>query len=192
MSSPVEITIIANGTERTSRNSYGGDTFARMMFWGPEEVLRYAIDLGQEEGQPLLIGEGAAVIDIDRRIVLWFGGPYIDYEPDARRVFRTLMARNWPGWQERWADGENDDLHDYLGWLDFTGSPLALTLVRQPNRGVGNALEPAERTEVSRHLSDILTMLRADFAYPVEDNEELPERERRIAFLAALEREFLP
>lgn len=192
MSSPVEITIIENGTESTSRDSWGGDTFARRMFWGPEAVLRYAIDLGQEEGQPNLIGEGGAVIDIDRQIVLWFGGPYIDYEPDLRRVFRTLMARNWPGWQERWADGQNDDIHDYLGWLDFTGTPLALTLVRQPNRAVGRALEPADRMEVSRHLSDLLTMLRVDLAYPVASDEELPEHARRMAFLAALEREFAP
>jgi len=126
--------------------------------------------MGQEEGQPSFVGEGAAVLDFDRRIVFWFGGPALYYDLEFRCAFRTLMARNWSGWQERWAEGEINDIHHYLGWQEFFFG-ATLGYAREPDRSVGSLLEPAELDIIVRELPGILGVLRWELAYPSDSTD---------------------
>lgn len=47
--------------------------------------------------------EGAAVLDLDDRTLLFFGGDDIIGDIPLRRAHLSLMRDMWPGWQIRWA-----------------------------------------------------------------------------------------
>ncbi|KUN29446.1 hypothetical protein AQJ23_01325 [Streptomyces antibioticus] len=65
--------------------------------------------------------EGAALVDHDRRILLWFA--FADSWADHLAA-RAVLARTWPGWDVRFAHDGMGDLTDHLGLgRDLTRSP---------------------------------------------------------------------
>ncbi len=88
------------------------------LFWGPIWATEFI-----EQRSPLddrtdwldeIWCEGAAIIDHDRRVVVWYGGEDIQYDVPSRRAFVALMQRQWPGWEIRWATGAITDIGRYL------------------------------------------------------------------------------
>jgi hypothetical protein len=66
--------------------------------------------------------EGAALVDHDRRILLWFSDAVCDW--DEWTAAQAVLARTWPGWDVRWAHDGLGDLHVHLGLgRDFVREP---------------------------------------------------------------------
>jgi hypothetical protein len=58
--------------------------------------------------------EGAAVVDVDQRVLLFFGGEDLLFDARARRVFLGLLRRQWTGWEVRWAPEGIMSIADYV------------------------------------------------------------------------------
>jgi len=89
------------------------------LFWGPLPAAEFI-----EQREPLsdrddwldeIWCEGAAVLDEDRKVLVWFGGENIFYDILDRRAFLDLMRCQWQGWEIRWAAGGIVEVGAYLG-----------------------------------------------------------------------------
>lgn len=96
------------------------------LFWGPEDAIPFASQCDRAEDLlDDIWREGAAVIDLDKRHLLFFGGESYLYEVDYRRVHLNLMARHWHGWTIATAFEGIADI------ADFVGRPRSDYLVRK-------------------------------------------------------------
>jgi hypothetical protein len=78
------------------------------LFWGPRlalEFVRQRDPVEEPDGWLDTIWcEGAAILDLDRTTLLWFGGEDILYDIPLRRAQLRLMRIPWQGWAIQWAD----------------------------------------------------------------------------------------
>src|SRR5215510_2962609 len=89
------------------------------LFWGPRLAAEFI-----EQREPLsdpddwldeVWCEGAAVLDEDRKVLVWYGGEDIEYDLSRRRAFLDLMKCQWQGWEIRWATGDIVEVGGYVG-----------------------------------------------------------------------------
>jgi hypothetical protein len=88
------------------------------LFWGPEEALHFIRQrepLGEEGWLDEVWCEGAAVLDLDRRDLLFFGGQDVLFDVRLRRVHLDLLRHQWNGWTVRWAPEGLMTILDELG-----------------------------------------------------------------------------
>ncbi len=91
----------------------------RELFWGPQLATEFVQSRGPVDRVSGWLDnvwcEGGAVIDHDRRVLLWFGGEDIMWDPVERSIHARAMAHVWAGWEIRWARGGVVDLASYVG-----------------------------------------------------------------------------
>jgi hypothetical protein len=120
--------------------------------------------------------EGAALVDHDRRILLWFA--FADSWADHMAA-RAVLARTWPGWDVRFAHDGMGDLTHHLGlgrdltrppgwfeifepsWFADTEStePCSVVSLRLPDgrvRAWGSGRKPVEHVADGPGLIDLL------------------------------------
>ncbi|MFJ1805624.1 MULTISPECIES: hypothetical protein [unclassified Streptomyces] len=120
--------------------------------------------------------EGAALVDHDRRILLWFA--FADSWSDHLAA-RAVLARTWPGWDVRFAHDGMGDLTHHLGlgrdltrppgwfetfepsWFADTenSEPWSVVSLRLPDGSVrawGSGREPIEHVADGPGLIDLL------------------------------------
>ena len=88
------------------------------LFWGPEEALHFIRQrgpIGQDGWLDETWCEGAAVVDVQNRVLLFFGGEDLLFDARARRVFFDLFRRQWEGWDVRWVPEGIMSIADYVG-----------------------------------------------------------------------------
>lgn len=120
------------------------------LFWGPEPAQQF-IEGHWEEPCWVNWCEGAVVLDIHNRVLLFFGGQDMLNRLFWRRAFLPLMATNWPGWDIRWAHEGAMSIADYLK-LDKT------QLLAERNDHVSRKIRIAEDPKFNMTL---LTVVRA-------------------------------
>jgi len=72
------------------------------LFWGPEPARRFIEQFDAVDESRWLDEvwcEGAAVPDLDDRVLVFFGGEDIIGDITLRRTHLSLMRDMWPGWQ---------------------------------------------------------------------------------------------
>jgi hypothetical protein len=87
------------------------------LFWGPTYSTAFARSQKKVDVSELLDevwAEGGAVIDLDRKFLLLFGGEDLCYDLSTRRLFLRLLKNRWEGWDTQWAHEGVCDLVDYL------------------------------------------------------------------------------
>lgn len=94
---------------------WGASDLPRSIFWGAEEAVDYIrscerIDSWLDDRW----AEGGAVLDLDHRQLLWFGGDDLIYDIPLRRQFIRLMEPLWPSWEIRWATAGIAELAAYV------------------------------------------------------------------------------
>lgn len=134
------------------------------MVWGPAQAIRFAESLRRvEEPQGWLDEvwcEGAAVIDLDARVLLLFGGEDVAYDVPLRRALLRLMRITWAGWEIRWA-------HEGIASVaDHVGLPREPFLTSAWERGGGrfrhnDAFPDDDDVLISRSEGGALTVTRA-------------------------------
>lgn len=94
------------------------NTLPADLFWGPkwaEAFIRAQQPRGITEWLDEIWAEGGAVLDLDTRVLLFFGGEDIYGDIPLRRGFWSMMATPWEGWDVRWAHDGMVDLLRYVG-----------------------------------------------------------------------------
>jgi hypothetical protein len=89
------------------------------LFWGPEHAVKFVRmqrPVDRETGwQDDVFAEGGAVVDLNRKHLLFFGGEDVLSDVPLRRAYLELLARTWPGWTVEWACEGIADLAAYVG-----------------------------------------------------------------------------
>ena len=130
------------------------------LFWGPEPAVAFArnqldarslgpeipmrrpdissrsADKPREPGTEGWLddqwAEGGALIDLDDRVLVLFGGDDVLWDVPLRRLYLELLRQTWVGWEVRWAHLGILDLADYVGLprrlVMSRGEPDALPL----------------------------------------------------------------
>lgn len=103
------------------------------LFWGPRDALDF---IRQREPAAEPEGwldtswcEGAALLDLDHSLLVFFGGEDILWDVPLRRHFLDLLAANWKGWRVRWAP------EGLLTITDLVGLPRSLFSVQPSGDG---------------------------------------------------------
>lgn len=89
------------------------------LFWGPELATEFVTQRpplrNRDEWLDEIWCEGSAIIDHDRKKLLWFGGEDTMWDVPARRALLELMKHQWRDWEIRWAGGATVEIGAYLG-----------------------------------------------------------------------------
>lgn len=104
MSSRASYVVIDRGVVGIHYDKWGARDIARELFTGPAAAV--ARFLARERSGTLETDvwcEGGAVVDIDRRSLLFFGSQEHLGEPPVQRAVVEVIAGRWPEWRVRWA-----------------------------------------------------------------------------------------
>lgn len=108
--------IVENGAFDLWYSHWSANSLDRDLFWGPDWALPFI--RRQEPAEEWLDDiwcEGAALVDLDEKAMLLFGGEDILYDSPLRRVYLELLACVWSGWTIRWAFEGLVDIAEYVG-----------------------------------------------------------------------------
>lgn len=96
---------------------WGGCRMLDALIGGPDLALRYAASLRRCEKDDWCDSawaDGGAVVDLDRRRLLFFGEPLM-MEMNPRRALLEVLATIWPGYEICWAYDGTEELAGYVG-----------------------------------------------------------------------------
>ncbi len=96
---------------------WGGCRMLDALIGGPELALRYAASLRRcekDEWCAATWADGGAVVDLDRRRVLFFGEPLM-VDMNERRALMSVLTAVWPGYEICWAYDGTEELAGYVG-----------------------------------------------------------------------------
>jgi hypothetical protein len=118
MGQRANLVIVSGGRAELFYSHWRANTLDVDLFWGPPYATAFV--RAQQGGAEVrwlddVWAEGGAVIDHDRRVLLFFGGEDVMYDVPRRRLHLALMARLWRGWDVRWAYGDIADIAAYVG-----------------------------------------------------------------------------
>ena len=111
--------IIENGEKKVYYDHWIAINLDRTLFWDFTFVLEYIKAqerVGDEMWLDELFAEGGAVVDVDKKYLLWFAcgdvGRFVPY----RRKFLELQRKIWEGWEVEWASRGVVDMAEYVGY----------------------------------------------------------------------------
>jgi hypothetical protein len=110
--------LVEGGEYQLFYSHWCANTLPRDLFWGPEHAMAFIrIQRAVDDSGWLdeVWAEGGALLDLDRKHFLLYGGEDLLYHVPLRRRYLELLARVWRGWAVRWAYEGIADLADYVG-----------------------------------------------------------------------------
>ncbi|MFD7876896.1 hypothetical protein ACFV5G_22785 [Streptomyces sp. NPDC059766] len=177
MGARAQYVVVENGAWQRYYSHWAASRVADDLLPGPDAATRcFRANREIDEWLDDVWCEGAALVDHDRRILLWFA--FADDWADHIAA-RAVLARTWPGWDVRFAhDGMGDlthhlglgrDLTRVPGWFEtfepsgFAGTedtePWSVVSLRLPDGSVrawGSYWEPVEHLAAGPRLVDLL------------------------------------
>lgn len=101
-------------------NHWCANTITRDLFWGSQHAINFIKAQKKVDNENGWLderwAEGGAVVDIERKVLLIYGGEDLKYDIPLRRVYLKLLAQVWNGWDIRWANEGIADFADYVGY----------------------------------------------------------------------------
>ncbi|MNB75447.1 hypothetical protein D3C75_220910 [compost metagenome] len=95
------------------------NTLPTDLFWGEQYALKF-IEMQTKVDESGWLddvwAEGGAVLDLDHKKLLFYGGEDILYDIPLRNLFLKLMRKTWYGWDIQWAYEGIADLAAYVGY----------------------------------------------------------------------------
>lgn len=112
--------VIVEHGQRDLGYSGAAETIASDLVWGPGwtlELIRGLLDKADHPSNWLdeTTCGGAVLVDLDQKVLLFFGGD-IKYDVPRRRAFLDLLQVQWPGWTVRWAHEGIVEVAEYAGY----------------------------------------------------------------------------
>jgi hypothetical protein len=90
------------------------------LFWGPDIATEYIEQrqpcVDREDWLDEVWCEGGAIVDYDRKVLVWYGGEDILNDIPLRRAFLLLLGQQWRDWEVRWAHEGIVEIGTYLGF----------------------------------------------------------------------------
>jgi hypothetical protein len=117
MGNRANIVVVENQDWQLYYSHWGGCRMLDMLIGGPDLALRYARSLrpcAKTEWTDPTWADGGAVIDLDRRRLLFFGEELM-VEMNERRPLLAVLADLWPGYQIGWAYDGTVEIAGYVG-----------------------------------------------------------------------------
>jgi hypothetical protein len=117
MGNRANFVIVENHDWRLYYSHWAGCRMLDALIGGPEMALRFAHSLrlcAKDEWTDALWADGGAVVDLDRRRVLFFGDELM-VEMQERRAMMTALAEVWPGYAIGWAYDGTAEIAGYVG-----------------------------------------------------------------------------
>jgi hypothetical protein len=113
MGARAQYVVIENGAWQRYYSHWGANRVAADLLAGPAAATRcFRANRDLDEWLDDVWCEGAALVDLDRRVLLWYC--FLDSWAEHVAV-RRVLARTWPGWDIRFAHDGVGDLTDHLG-----------------------------------------------------------------------------
>ena len=106
MGQRANIVIVENGSSQLYYDHWCGNALDLELFWGPEDFAAFVRQRDPEDDEYWLDErwcDGAALLDLNRRSLLFFGGECARFNVRHRRVYFNLLRPRWPGWRIEWA-----------------------------------------------------------------------------------------
>jgi hypothetical protein len=114
--------VVQGGTWTLHYSNWGASRIAADLAFGPTAAVR-AFRANPQVGEEARLTpdgwlddvwcEGAALVDVDRQVLLWFSGEADEWAEHV--AYRTVLERAWAGWEVRWAFDGLGDLPAHLG-----------------------------------------------------------------------------
>ncbi len=117
MGNRANIVVVENHDWQLYYSHWAGCRMVDALIGGPEPALRYVRSLrhcSKSEWTDPLWADGGAVIDLDRRRLLFFGEELM-VEMPIRRALMTVLAELWPGFEVGWAYDGTTEIAGYVG-----------------------------------------------------------------------------
>lgn len=119
MGQRANLILVEGGEYRLFHSHWCANTLPRDLFWGPGHAVTFiriqrAVDHSGWLDEDW--AEGGALLDLDRKHFLLYGGEDVLYDVPLRRIYLELLAQVWKGWTVRWAHEGIADLADYVGY----------------------------------------------------------------------------
>ena len=118
MGSRANMIIVEGGSYSIYYDHWAAQTMDRKVFWGPEHLFEWIMSHPNEEPEPWLDErwcEGGVLLDLDSRLLLFFGGEELLFDFTLKETFLKMLPYNWTGWEIRWAKRGIVDLTEYVG-----------------------------------------------------------------------------
>ena len=119
MGQRANLVLVKNGCYRLFYSHWCANTLPRDLFWGPEHAVKFIQiqrEMDKSDWLDEVWAEGAAVVDLDKRVLLLFGGEDICFDIPLRRVYLESLARIWNTWTVNWAHEGIASVADYVGF----------------------------------------------------------------------------
>jgi hypothetical protein len=94
------------------------------MFWGPPFAIswiRHQQDIAKDAWMNQTWAEGGALVDLQNRFLLLYGGENLLFDIPLRRVYLELLQENWHDWKVGWA---HDSIAEIAGYVGVDRAPL--------------------------------------------------------------------
>jgi hypothetical protein len=117
MGNRANIVVVEHHDWQLYYSHWAGGRIIDALIGGPDLALRYARSLRpcvRSEWVDPVWADGGAVIDLDRRRLLFFGDELM-VEMPQRRALLTVLAELWPGYEVGWAYDGTIELAGYVG-----------------------------------------------------------------------------
>lgn len=143
--------LVESGRATIYYSQWGARGLPELLLRGPKTFIAESrSDQRHEQLQDDVFCEGAALVDVDRQHLLWFGGvAHTRYLLPHRRAILQMLAAPWQGWTVAWAEQGVLDLAAYIGVDPATvrvtkTEPVDLDKLRTGVRGAYTILTVAE------------------------------------------------
>ncbi|UJR85328.1 hypothetical protein [Sandaracinus amylolyticus] len=118
MGDRANLVFVEHRERRVFYGHWSAKTLVNELFWGADHARRWILDhreVGDEGWLDDVWAEGGAVLDVDRRELLLFGGEELRCDAARRRTYLALVREVWTGWDVRWAERGVVDLAERAG-----------------------------------------------------------------------------
>jgi hypothetical protein len=115
--------LIDSGSISIRYSQWGAHGLPEILLRGPEDAIAsFRADRVDDRLMSDVWCEGAALLDLDHRYLLFFGGFETRYLHVYQRALLRLLAPEWPSWTIVWAGQGILDIAEYIGAAPDSGS----------------------------------------------------------------------
>lgn len=114
MSQPAIFVLIRGGDRRYYQDPFAHMFLFRELLWGPDALERWLCE-GEEIDRWTEEAIGGAVVDFDRRLLVWHGESGMLSIPKVRSLYDTLLETAWTGFDVRFVMSATPDLAEAAG-----------------------------------------------------------------------------
>ena len=140
MGQRANLIIVENGRYELYYDHWCANSLDSYLFWGVYETVSFIREhdkSGSEYWLDDVWCEGAVLVDLDNKKLLFFGGEDIMFNIPLRRVYLELLKEIWEGYEVNWAFEGIIDLARYVGY----NWEKLLNRTEETNRDITDAFE---------------------------------------------------